>query len=307
MSRPLRVEYSGALHHVTARGNERRAIFRDDVDREAYLELLARYRNRFGFRVHAYCLMTNHVHLAIETSAIPLSRVMLALHGSYSQAFNRRHGRVGHLFQGRYKAFLVQKDRYLLALVRYIHENPVKARIVKTPEQFLWSSDRAYRTSRCPDWLETDFVLAMLAPRRGEATKAYEALMARGDPSRYSDLETFAQVIRGDEEFAIRVAGAVSDPDVVVRSLTVERVARLAAEALKVPADRAGDWRLRAITGYVGRQKGRIPLTRIALFFGRHGSTLVRDVRRLEREMADGPNLRELVESVRARIEDAAL
>ena len=107
MSRPLRVEYSGALHHVTARGNERRAVFRDDVDRETYLGLLRRYRDRFGFRVHAYCLMTNHVHLAVETLAIPLSRVMLALHGSYSQAFNRRHRRVGHLFQGRYKAFLV--------------------------------------------------------------------------------------------------------------------------------------------------------------------------------------------------------
>ena len=119
MARPTRLEAEGAVYHVIGRGNERKAIFRDDRDREAYLERLERYRERFGFRLYAFCLLDNHVHLALERGPVRLSRVMLALHGSYSQFFNRRHGRVGHLFQGRFKAFLVEKDRYLLALIRY--------------------------------------------------------------------------------------------------------------------------------------------------------------------------------------------
>src|SRR5215470_18014881 len=109
MARPPRLEATGVVYHVIARGNERRSIFRDDVDREKYLSRLAHYRERFEFKVLAFCLMDNHVHLALETGDEPLSRVMAGLQSSYTQAFNRRHRRVGHLFQGRYKAFIVDK------------------------------------------------------------------------------------------------------------------------------------------------------------------------------------------------------
>jgi REP-associated tyrosine transposase len=159
MARRLRVEYPGALYHVVARGNEQRAVFRDDADRERYLARLAHYQARFGFRVYAYCLMTNHVQLAIETREVPLSRIMLGSQGSYTQSLNRRHRRVGHLSQGRYKALLVQKDRYLLALVRYIHENPLHARMVARASDYLWFSDRSYRKGQGPPWLDVDFVL----------------------------------------------------------------------------------------------------------------------------------------------------
>jgi len=128
MARPVRVEFPGALYHVIVRGNERKAVFRDDRDRKDYLRRLAHYGRKLEFRVLAYCLMDNHVHLAIETGKTPLSRIMACLQSSYTQYFNRRHRRVGHLFQGRYKAWLVEKDFYALALLRYIHENPVKAR-----------------------------------------------------------------------------------------------------------------------------------------------------------------------------------
>jgi len=144
------------MYHVIVRGNERKAVFRDDADREDYLRRLARYREKFGFRLLAYCLMNNHVHLAIEAGNDPLSRIMAGLQSSYTQYFNRRHGRVGHLFQGRYKAFLIEKDRYALALLRYPHENPVKARMVVKPEQYVWSSDRHYRRGRGPEWLDLD-------------------------------------------------------------------------------------------------------------------------------------------------------
>ncbi len=125
MARPLRVELEGGLYHVIVRGNERRNVFRDDADRRRYLARLVFYVEKLSFRLVAYCLMDNHVHLAIERGKVPLSRIMAGLQSSYTQYFNRRHGRSGHLFQGRYKAFLVEKDRYALALVRYIHENPV--------------------------------------------------------------------------------------------------------------------------------------------------------------------------------------
>ena len=142
MARPIRIESAGALYHVIVRGNERKAVFRDDGDRNDYLGRLGHYGEKFGFRLLAYCLMDNHVHLAIETGKAPLSRIMAGLQSSYTQYFNRRHKRVGHLFQGRYKAFLIQRDRYALALLRYIHENPVKAGIVASPQEYRWSSDR---------------------------------------------------------------------------------------------------------------------------------------------------------------------
>ena len=302
MSRPLRVEYPGALYHVTARGNERKPIFRDDHDRESYLATLAKCHARLAFQVHAFCLMSNHVHLAIETSDAPLSRIMLTLHGSYSQAFNRRHRRVGHLFQGRYKAFLVQKDRYLLALVRYIHENPVKARMVQKAEDYPWSSDSAYRASRPPRWLEINVVLSLLASRREDARRAYASLMATQNPGAYANVPTFARLIRGDEVFATRVVAEAGDQELIVQSLTPERVAGLVAKELGVPLDHRADWRLRAITGHLAKKLGRIPLTRTAPIFGRHGTTLVRDLKRLENELASHGSTRRLVDSIGANL-----
>jgi REP-associated tyrosine transposase len=142
MARQPRIEYPGALYHVISRGIERRDLFRDDTDRKRYLFYLERAVERFKCRIFGYCLMGNHVHLAIETGKIPLSRIMRSINTSYAGYFNTRHRRSGYLFQGRYKAFLVEKEPYLLSLVRYIHENPVKARIVSTPAAYRWSSHR---------------------------------------------------------------------------------------------------------------------------------------------------------------------
>src|SRR5690242_1305208 len=144
MARQARIEYPGALYHVISRGIERRDLFRDDRDRERYLSILERSVERFRFRLYAYCLMGNHIHLALETGKIPLSRVMRSINTSYAGYFNVRHKRSGYLFQGRYKAFLVDKDEYLLSLIRYIHLNPVRAGIADRPEAYEWSSHRAF-------------------------------------------------------------------------------------------------------------------------------------------------------------------
>src|SRR5258706_8306926 len=143
MSRPLRLEFPGAIYHVTSRGNARAPIFADDGDRELFLETLAHVVERFHWLCHAYCLMDNHYHLLIETPDPNLSKGMRQLNGLYTQRFDRRHGRVGHVFQGRFKAILVERDSYLLELCRYVVLNPVRAKMVKQPKQYQWSSYRA--------------------------------------------------------------------------------------------------------------------------------------------------------------------
>jgi REP-associated tyrosine transposase len=299
MSRPLRVEFPGAVYHVMARGNERRAVFRDRADRLDYLVRLGSYASGLSFRVYAYCLMTNHVHLAIETGRVALSRIMLALHGSYTQSFNRRHRRVGHLFQGRYKALLVDRDEHLLTLVRYIHLNPVQAHIVPRPQDFEWSSDRAYRGSEAPAWLTTSVALASFAPSRRAALKAYEAFMGDESKTRYEDIETYAQLVKGDEQFAIRVAAA-HKPEIIRRALTPEQVVRAVIQARGNEDGSLHSFssRIRGITGYVGREVAQIPLVRFAELFRRHDGTIVRDVRRVEDQLRTDEGLRKEVDSV---------
>ena len=127
MARPLRLEYAGAVYHVTARGDAREEIFADDADRERFLAILGATVLRLGWKCHAYCLMDNHYHLLIETPTAGLSQGMRQINSTYTQSFNRRHGRVGHVLQGRYKAIIIERDSYLLELSRYIVLNPVRA------------------------------------------------------------------------------------------------------------------------------------------------------------------------------------
>jgi len=143
MARPLRIEYPGAVYHITSRGNEKKEIFRDNVDRESFLNILCKVNDRYNWTCHAYCLMDNHYHIVVETPDGNLSLGMRQLNGVYTQAFNRRHTRAGHLFQGRFKAILIQKDSHLLEVCRYVALNPVRAKAVANPQQWRWSSYQA--------------------------------------------------------------------------------------------------------------------------------------------------------------------
>ena len=143
MSRPLRLEFFGSLHHVTTRGNARQDIFRDDDDREFFLELLGSCVKRFDWILTAYVLMSNHFHLVTQLTSESLSRGMQWLNGKYAQAFNRRHRRVGHLLQGRPDMRLIEKETYFLKVLRYVVLNPVRADMVARPEHYIWSSHRA--------------------------------------------------------------------------------------------------------------------------------------------------------------------
>lgn len=181
MARPLRIEYAGALYHVASRGDRQEAIFEDDQDRRAFLSILGDVIPRLRWRCHAYCLMGNHYHLMIETAKANLAQGMRQLNGVFTQWSNRRHQRSGHLFQGRYKAILVDWDGYFLELARYIVLNPVRAAMVKHPPLWAWSSYNAtIGRSPAPLWLNTDDLLAELGKRRMEARRKYQQFIDEG-------------------------------------------------------------------------------------------------------------------------------
>lgn len=202
MARPLRIEYPGAVYHVTSRGNARHHIVADDRDRAQFLTLLAQVIGRFGWLCHAYCLMDNHYHLLLETPRPNLSRGMRQLNGRYTQAYNRRHQRVGHLFQGRFTAILVEKDAHLLELCRYVVLNPVRAKMVTHPRLWTWSSYRGTAGETAgPVWLTMDWVWGQFASRLREAQLRYRQFVAegRGGPRPWDHVQ--GQIYLGSEAF----------------------------------------------------------------------------------------------------------
>ncbi len=180
MARPLRIEFPGALYHLTARGNARQDIYLDARDSGRFLDLLGAVCTRYQWRCFAYCLMTNHYHLVVETAQPNLSAGMRQLNGRYSQAFNYRHQREGHLFQGRYKAILVEREAYLLEVCRYVVLNPVRAGLARAPQAWRWSSYRATLAGAGPAWLGAPELLGLFAPEPKAAARAYRAFIAEG-------------------------------------------------------------------------------------------------------------------------------
>jgi putative transposase len=174
MARPLRIEYPGAYYHVTSRGNAQKDVFKSQRDREKFLGYLESATRRYGAVIHAYCLMSNHYHLLLETPEGNLPQIMRHINGAYTTYFNVKRKRAGHLFQGRYKAILVEADEYLAELSRYIHLNPVRVGIVERPEQYQWSSYRSYTGhSTPPEWLRTGFILGCFEKKTEDAHRAY--------------------------------------------------------------------------------------------------------------------------------------
>lgn len=311
MSRPLRLEFPGALFHVYARGNAKQEIFRDDFDREVFLDLLGACVNRVGWILTAYALMPNHFHLVVQLAMRTLSKGMQWLNCEYTRAFNKRHDRVGHLFQGRFKAPLVEKESYQLELVRYVVLNPVQANMVSRPEDYIWSSHRAVIGAvDAPNWLAIDDVLIQFAPKRDVACRLYrqfvnEAIGSDWSPSKdlvgglYLGSEDWLKRIREQIDLKPRssehprsqrvvgapsmaaIVGAVAKTFVVDENsvrLGPERIARMVAawigwnEALLNNAEIAAGLRLRS-SGHV--------------------SVLVR---RCDQELHSNPLLRDAVE-----------
>jgi len=222
VARPPRLQFPDAIYHVSARGNERAAIYRADGDRRHFLELLADAVKHEHWRVLAYCLMTNHYHLLVQTPVPNLARGMRQLNGVYAQSFNRRHARVGHLFQGRYGARIVQDDEHLLLAVRYVVRNPVRARLCGDPGEWRWSSHRA-ALGIAPAWfLDREGLLSYFGPSHGEALERYRAHCEEDD----SPILYRHPLIDGDATFIMTTLERIErPPDVPQRYFQVPRPA----------------------------------------------------------------------------------
>ncbi len=316
MSRPLRLEFAGAVWHVMARGNDRQEIFGGDADREAFLEVLGRVVAATRWRVHAYVLMPNHYHLLAETPEPNLSRGMRQLNGVYTQRVNLRHERTGHVFQGRFKGILVERDRHLLELCRYVVLNPVRARLVAAPGDWPWSSFRATAgLAPAPAWLETEWTLDQFASSRGSRGQTFRAFVAEGAASGYSPWDQVeGQLYLGSPAFRARLAGSrpdLADAPEVPRAQRA--IARPSLDAIVAEVGRelgVDPVRLRnrsasiarMACSWLGRNEADLPLGEIAPALGATVWTVSRLEARAEALRRDDPAFRRALESIAARL-----
>jgi REP element-mobilizing transposase RayT len=278
MARPLRLEFAGALYHVTARGDRREPIYTDEQDRCLWLHVLDEVCQRFNWVIHAYCQMTNHYHFVVETPDANLSQGMRQLNGVYTQRFNRRHGLVGHLFQGRYKAILVQKESYLLEVSRYVVLNPVRAGMVGAPQDWPWSSFRVMLDGHEPELksLDTEWSLSWFGLKHDDAVRAYAQFVISGIGKDSPLADVQHQLILGDDEFVRQHKG--SHEELNVRNISKAQ-RRVLAKSL-------GEYR----SEYPSRDEamarayysGAYSMREIGDYFGVHAVTVARAVRRLE-------------------------
>jgi REP element-mobilizing transposase RayT len=300
MARPLRLDVPGALHHVTSRGNERRDIFRCNRDREAFLQLLAEAVKRFGWRVTAWVLMTNHYHLVIQTPEANLSRGMQWLNGTYADWFNRRHNRSGHLFQGRFKSFIVETETYFAEVLRYVVLNPVRAKTVARPEAYRWSSYRATAgLETAPAWLDLAAVYGQFDPDPTVAQAMYaEHVLARMDSSERLWDQAINGIYLGGEEWAKTMRTIVesrprsTDHPLEQRAVgrpTVQKViaavAEAGAQAKEIVRSRRGG-PLRRLAAWLAWNEGLETLRTIAAALRLRSEGYVSNlIRRCEREL----------------------
>jgi REP element-mobilizing transposase RayT len=274
MARPLRIEFAGAVYHVTSRGNARQDIVIDDRDRTVFLTVLAQVVDRYGWLCHAYCLMDNHYHLLLETPQANLSQGMRQLNGRYTQAYNRRHHRVGHLFQGRFTAILVEKDAHLLELCRYVVLNPVRAKLVTHPRLWAWSSYRGTAgESTGPAWLSTEWILAQFGMRQREAQRRYRQFVAEGRSGPRPWGQVQGQIYLGSEEFI-----AQHQPDQVIKEIPRRQTQATRPSLRSLFQRRGGEARL-IFVAY--RQYG-YRLREIAEHLGVHYATVSRRLKQAE-------------------------
>ena len=270
MARPLRLEFSGALYHVTSRGNCLNAIYSTESDREDFMRIFGEVCRRFHWLCYAYCLMDNHYHLFIETPEGNLSKGMRQLNGVYTQRFNRTHAQVGHVFQGRYKAILVDKAPLLLEVARYIVLNPVRVGEVASAEEWSWSSylATAGKTGR-PSWLATEPVLATLGAEPGQEIERYTQFVADGlnQPSIWTHLRH--QVYLGDTQFVEKMQAFI-DKDKVLDEIPLAQH-RPPPKPLSVYEQRASDRNEAIVLAYAS---GGYTLKEVGQYFNLHYSTV---------------------------------
>lgn len=303
MGRPLRIEYPDAFYHVTARGNERKEIFKSEKDREQFLSYLESAVTRYGAVVHCYCLMTNHYHLLVETPAGNLSQIMQHINGAYTNYFNTKRKRTGHLFQGRYKGILVEADEYALQLSRYIHLNPVRLKADSELSDYSWSSYPEYIGKRkAPEWLTTTFILGYFDTSQPAAQKRYRQFVEEmiGKEHESPLLQTVASTLLGTPEFIAAVQeqhldGKTTDRNVpalnqLQKKPTIDRIIEMAKNVI------ADDERLAAKAAiYLCHRHSGAKLKEIGERFGVKESAVSQSSRRFAEDIEKDKKLHRVI------------
>lgn len=280
MARPLRIELSGGVYHVTSRGDGRDDIYLSDADREAWLEVFGQVCERFNWICHAWCQMTNHYHILIETPEANLVKGMRQLNGVYTQRLNRAHGRVGHVFQGRYKAILVERDSYLLELARYVVLNPLRAGMIKQLENWPWCSYMATCGQvASPVWLQTDWILGQFGQKRVSAIVNYVRFVHEGArlPSIWTQLQ--GQIYLGSEEFVLKMQAQIEHKP------TLDEIPRAQRRIMTQPLAEFEQRYVRNEGMARAYLSGQHTMAAIAGYFEVHYSTVSRAVKDYESKM----------------------
>lgn len=295
MPRKPRIHYPGAFYHVILRGNAGLPIFLNDRGRHHFYELIGEGVERFGHRIHGFCLMTNHVHLLVQVGEVPLSRIIHNLTLRYTAWLNRRHSRIGHLFHGRYKALLVDAENYLLELVRYIHLNPVRAGMAKRADGYRWSGHQALAGQESLPWMTTDWILSQFGSSLTVARKRYEDFVqeAVGEEERKEFRQgTHEGRIIGDDIFAdeaIRSAEEKSRSTVTLDGVlsAVSRHYGLSVDEISAPGKTRRPSEARAAAAFLVRELPGLSLTSLAKRLSREVSGLSRAARLRAKDTGD--------------------
>ena len=310
MARKPRLHYPGAYYHVILRGNAAQDIFYDKQDRSRFFFLLQEGIEKYKHRIHAYCLMTNHVHLVIQVGDVPLSRIIQNVSFRYTRYINRRKNRVGHLFQGRYKALLIDADSYLLELVRYVHNNPVRTGIVKAPDKYNWSSHPVYLGKVSVPWLTTNWVLSMFAKEKRCAIKLYRDFVFAGKEEGHR--KEFHQGSRegrilSEDRFAEKALLKASQQ--FSRKTTLEQVLQKVCEQYGIGQDElSGGGRERRISeprsvvAFLVRENEHLSLMELSRRLNRDLSGLSQAASRLDRRMRNDRVLTDRINAIQESI-----
>ncbi len=314
MARPPRIHVPGAFYHVILRANADQVLFKDDEDWTNFKSLVAEGVSRFDHQIHCFCGLDNHVHLAVRAGEQTLSRIFHSSNSVYALSFNKRHARYGHVFHGRFRSILVDSDEYLAELIRYIHLNPVRAGIVKAPEDFARSSHRAYMGLENLPWLTTDSVLSMfgqdLAGARASLsrfiTRPIDEGLALTEFDRGSDADNR---ILGDDDFIKRVLtenepnSIIEKPDLKVIIASVCAAFRMSEEELRAPGRHRDRSEARAAAAVVVQGLPGVSLSELSRYFARDVSTLSLCAKKLQERTERDVNARRRLQFVRLTVQ----
>lgn len=312
MARRPRVHFPGALYHVISRGNQRQKIYKDDADYQRFETLLGQVVKRHSLTLYAYVLMPNHFHLLLEVGRVPLSKAMQVLLYRYTRGYNRRYRKTGHLFQGRYKAIVCDRDNYLMELIRYLHLNPVRAGMVSDPRGYRWSSHEAYVRGNSTGGIAVEEGLKLWGAQRGQAIKAYQEFVRDGLGAGHQDeyYEVKDQRYLGSDNFVEAVCRSIDEQESATPvKITMEEIltdlikeTRITVRVLLGKGRGRVESRLRAEAAYVGREVGGISLTESAKYLRRDLSTISLALKRLEDELATNSGRRSRMERLCTRL-----